>query len=217
MTSNNFLNYEEGYGKIFHIPRTMVWDWQVVSVGWRIWAGKLDQWQNIMGFIFLSVLHTLRSTSPPDCCWSGCCSVAQLCPNLCDLMDCSIPGLPVLHYLQEFCSNLCPLSWWCHPTTSSSVTPFYSCPQSFPASVSFPVSWLFASGGQNIGASTSTSVLLMNIQCWFPLGLTSLISLQSKGLSRIFSSTTVQKHPFFSAQPSLWSSSHIHTWLLEKT
>ena len=87
-----------------------------------------------MGFVFLSVLHALRCTSPPDCCWSGCCSVGRLCPNLCDLMDCSMPGLPVLHYLQEFCSNLCPLNWWCHPTTSSSVTPFSSCPQSFPAS-----------------------------------------------------------------------------------
>ena len=166
------------------------------------------------------------------------------------------------------CPNSCPLSRWCHPTISSSVVHFSSCPQSFPASRSFPMSWLFtsggpsigalasvfpmniqgwfplgltglislqskrlsrvfwsiiiwkhqffASGGQSIGASASASVFPMNIQGWFPLGLTSLISLQSKGLSRVFSSPTVWKHQFFRTQPSLWSSSHIHTWLLEK-
>ena len=113
------------------------------------------------------------------------------------------------------CSNSCPLSQWCHPTISSSVTPFSSCPQSFPASESFPISWLFASGGQSIGASASTSVLPMNIQGWFPLELTGLI-LRSKGLSIVFSSTTVQKHQFFNAQLSSWFNSHIHTWLLEK-
>ena len=101
------------------------------------------------------------------------------------------------------CSNLFPLSRWCHPTISSSATLFSSCPQSFPALVSFPMSRLFASGGQSIGASAS--VLPMSIQDWFPLGLTSLISLQSKRLSRVFSSTTVQKHQFFSAQPSLYN------------
>ena len=105
------------------------------------------------------------------------------------------------------CSNSCPLSQWYHPTISSSVAPF-SCPQSFPASESFPMSWLFASGGQSIGASASASILLMNVQDWFPLGLTGFISLQSKELSRVFYSTTVQKHQFFKAQPSLWSSSH---------
>jgi len=94
---------------------------------------------------------------------------------------------------------------------------FTSCLQSFPASGSFPMSWLFASGGQSIGASASALVLLMNIQGWFPLGLTSLFSLQTKGLSRVLSRTTVQKHQFFGAQPSLWSNFHIHTWLLEKT
>ena len=96
------------------------------------------------------------------------------------------------------CSNSCPSSWWCHPTISSSVIPFSSCFQSFPTSGSFPVSQLFASGGQIIGASASASVLLINIQGWFPLGLTTgWISLQSKGLSRVFSDTTVQKHQFF--------------------
>ena len=109
--------------------------------------------------------------------------------------------------------NSCPLSWWCHPTISSSVTLFSSCLQSFSASVSFPVSQLFPSDGQNIWAS---SVLLMNTWGLVPLGLTGLISLLSKGLSRIFCSTTVQKHQFLGSQPSLWSNSHICTWLLEK-
>ena len=111
--------------------------------------------------------------------------------------------------------NPCPSSWWCHPTILSSVIPF-SFPQSFPASGSFQMSQLFASCGQSIGVSTSTSVLPMNTQDWFPLGWTGWISLQSKGLSRVFSNTTVQKHQFFGAQLSLWSNSHIHTWPLEK-
>ena len=103
-----------------------------------------------------------------------------------------------------------------HPTISSSVVPFSSCLQSFPASGSFPVSQLFASGGQNIRVSALASVLPMNIQGWFPLGLTGLISLLSKGLSGVFFSTTVRKHRCFGAQPSLWPHSHIHIWLLEK-
>ena len=114
------------------------------------------------------------------------------------------------------CSNSCALSQWCHPTISSSVVPLSSCLQAFPASGSFPMSWLFTSGGQSIGASASASVLSMNSQDGFPLGWAGLISVLSKGLSRTFSSTTVQKHQFFGAQPSLWSSSHICTWLLEK-
>ena len=95
-------------------------------------------------------------------------------------------------------SNLCPLSQWCHPAISSSVVPFTSCLQSFPASRSFPMGQFFASGGQSIRASASASVPTMNIQDWVPLGLTGLISLQSKGLSRVFSNTTVQKHQFWS-------------------
>ena len=114
------------------------------------------------------------------------------------------------------CSNLCPLSRWFHPAISSSAVPFFSSLQSSLASGSFPVSQFFASGGQSIGALSSASVLPMNIQDWFPLGWTGLISLLSKGLSRVFSNTTVQKHQFFSTQLSLWSNSHIHTWLLEK-
>ena len=103
------------------------------------------------------------------------------------------------------CSHSCPLSWWCSLTISFSATLFSSCLQSFPASGSFPVSQLFTPGGQSIGASASASVLPVNIQSWFPLGLTGLISLLSKGLSRVFSSTTIQKHQFFGTQPSLWS------------
>ena len=105
----------------------------------------------------------------------------------------------------------CSLSQWCHPTISSSVIPFSSCLQSFPTPGSFQMSQLFTSGGQSIGVSASTSVLPMNIQDWFPLGWTGWISLQSKGLSRVFSNTTIQKHQFFSAQLSLWSNSHICT------
>ena len=131
--------------------------------------------------------HGLQHTRPP-------------CPS-------SFPGA---------CSNSCPLSWWCHPIISSSVVPFSSCFQSFPASGSFLMSQFFASGRQSIRASASVSVLPMNIQNWFPLGLTILISLQSKGLSRVFFKTTVQKHHSFNPQPSLWSNFHIHTWLLNK-
>ena len=114
------------------------------------------------------------------------------------------------------CSNSCPLSWWCDPTISSTVIPFSSCLQYFLAQGSFPMFKLFLIGDQSIGDSNSASFLPMNIQDWFPLGLTGWISLQAKGLSRVFSNTTAQKHQFFSAQPSLWSNSHILTWLLEK-
>ena len=112
--------------------------------------------------------------------------------------------------------NSYPSSRWCHSTISSSVVPFFSCPQSFPASGSFPVSQLFASGGQSIGAWASISFIPMNTEDWSPLGWTGWISWQSKAISRVFSNTTVQKHQFFSAQLSLWSNSHIHTWPLEK-
>ena len=112
------------------------------------------------------------------------------------------------------CSNSCPLSQWCHPTISSSAVPFFSCLQSFPAAGSFPMNRLFTSGGQSIGASVSASVLPMNIQGWFPLGWTGLISLLSKRISRVFFSTTVQKHQYFSAQLSSQSNIHIHIWLI---
>ena len=113
-------------------------------------------------------------------------------------------------------SNSIPSSRWCHPTISSSVISFSSRLQSFPASGSFPMSQFFILGGQSIGVSASASVLPMNIQDWFPLGLTGWISLPSKGLSRVFANITVQKHQFFGAQLSSQSNSHIHTWLLEK-
>ena len=123
--------------------------------------------------------------------------------------------LPCPSPIPGACSNSCPLSWWCHPTISSSVVPFSFCLQSFPASGSFPMSQLFVLGGQSIEASALASVLPVNIQGWFPLGWTGLTSLLSRELSRVFSSTTVWKHQFFSTQTSLWSNSHIHTRLPE--
>ena len=112
--------------------------------------------------------------------------------------------------------NSCPVSRWCHPAISSSIMPFSSRLQLFPASGFFPMSQFFISGGQSIGVSASASVLPMNIQDWYPLGWTGWISLQSRGLSRVFCNTTVQKHQFFGAQLSLCSTSHIHTWPLGK-
>ena len=141
------------------------------------------------------------------------CSAAKLCPALCNTVDCSMPGFPVLHYfpdlLKFMSTESAMLSYHvilCHP--------FSFCLQPFLASGSFPTNWLFASGGQIIGASAL--VLPMNIQGSFPLELIGWISLLSKGLSKVFSSTTVWKHQFFSTQLSLWSNSYIHTWLLEK-
>ena len=112
--------------------------------------------------------------------------------------------------------NSSPSSWWCHPAISSSVVPFSSCPQSLPASESFPMSQRFASGGQSIGVSALASALPKDTQDWSPLEWTGWISLQSKALSRVVSNTTVQKHQFFGAQLSSQSNSHIHTWQLEK-
>ena len=138
-------------------------------------------------------------------------SVAQLCPTLCDPMNCSTPGLPVHHQLPEFTQTH--VHWvgdaiqLSHP-----VVPFSSCPQSLPASGSFPMSQLFTWGGQSIGISALASVLTVNTPDWSPLGWTGWIYLQSKGLSRVFSNTTVQKHQFFGTQPSSQSNSHIHTW-----
>ena len=113
-------------------------------------------------------------------------------------------------------SDLCPSSQWCHPAISNSVIPFFSCPQSLPASESFPMSHLFSWGGQSTGLSALASFLPKKSQGWSPSEWTGWISLQSKGLSRVFSNTTVQKHQFFSTQPSSQSNSHIHTWPLEK-
>ena len=142
-------------------------------------------------------------------------SVARSHLTLCEPMD-TARRLPCPSPTPGACSNSCPSSWWCHPTISSPVIPFSYCLQSFPASGSFPMSQFFTSGGQSIGVSAATSVLPMNTQDWFPLAWTSWISLQYKGLSRVFSNTTVQNHQFFCTQFSLQSNSHIHAWLLEK-
>ena len=145
-----------------------------------------------------------------------CCSVAQLYLTLCDPMDYSMPSFPVLHHLPELAQTH--LHWVgdtiqpSHPLSHPVLLP-----HSFPASGSFLMGWLFASCGQSIGAGASAlaSILPLNIQDWFPLGLTDWIFLQLKGLSRVFSKTTVQKHQFFGAHLSLWSNFHIHTRLLK--
>ena len=142
-------------------------------------------------------------------------TVAQLCPTL---------WRHALQHTRPPCPsptpgvypNSWPLSRWCDPTMSSSVVTFSFCPQAFPASGFFQMSQLFTAGGQSIGVSASTSVFPVNTQDWSHLGWTGWIFLQSKGLSRVFSNNTVQKHQFFTAQLSLQSNSHIHTWLLEK-
>ena len=144
-----------------------------------------------------------------------CCSVAQLYLTLCDPMDCSMARLPYSSPSPGVCSNLGSLSQWCYLTISSA-SPFSSSPQSSPASGSFPMNWFFTSGAQSIGAATSASFLTMNNQGWFSVRLTGLISLQSKGLPRVFFSTIVQKHQLFGTQPSLWCNYHICTWPLEK-
>ena len=144
--------------------------------------------------MYVVVVIVVQSLSHSDYLWPHGLQQTRLpCPS-------QIPGA---------CSNSCPLNQWCHPTISSSVIPFSSCLQSFRASGSFPMSQFFTSGGQNIRVLASASVLPMNIQDWLPLGLTGLISLQPKGLSRVFSNTTVQKHQFFGAQPSSQSNSYI--------
>ena len=157
--------------------------------------------------------------------FKSCCSLTQHHPRL--LFSLSVGSHSLWpHGLQHarlpcpspspgVCSNSYLLSQWSHPTILSSVV-LSSCLQSFPASGSFPVSQLLTSGGSNIGTSASASILPMNIQGWFFLELTGLISLLSKGLSRVFYSTTIQKHQFFSTQPSLWFNSHIPTWLLKR-
>ena len=139
----------------------------------------------------------------------------------CQVTSCSLPphrlqhaGLPCPSPSPGVCPHSCPLNQWCHPTISSSVTLFFCLP-CFPASGSFPGSWLFALGSQSVRTSASASVLRMSIKGWFSLRLADLISLLSKGLSRVFSSTTLRKHQCFGALPPLWSHSHICTWLLE--
>ena len=148
-------------------------------------------------------------------CKLSACSAAQSCLTLWP-HGLQHARLPCPSPTPGACSNSCPSSQWCYPTISSSVVPFSSLLQYFPASRSFPMSQFFASDSQSIGASASASILPMSIHGWLPLGLTGLISLLSKGLSRVFFSTTFWKHQFFSLQLTLWSNSHIHTWLLER-
>ena len=156
---------------------------------------KLYHFLYIIIFWHLKKPFLLRRDSPS----LRCCSVAKLCLILWPhrLQHARLPCPSPSPWV---CSNSCPLSRWCHPTISSSVAPFSSCLQSFPASGSFLMSWLFTSGGQSAGALASASVLPMTIQDWFPLGWTGLIFLLSKGLSRVFSSTTIWEYQFFSAQ-----------------
>ena len=163
----------------------------------------ITQWDHLLHSHFFSLC--ISFIIPSYCCldlsaslfannfWFCCCSVAKLCLTLCDPMDCSTPGFPILHCLLV-CSNSCSFSRWCHPTISSSVAPF-SCPQSFPASGAFPVSQLFASGGQSTRASASASVLPGSIHSWFPLGLTDLTSLQFQ--------PTCEKLPYLSSRFSV--------------
>ena len=154
-------------------------------------ASLLIKISSFFRFYCLEIMPTLQFSS-----------VSQLCLTLFDPMDCNTPGLPVHCQLPEFTQTHVRWVQWCHRTILSSVI-LFSCLQSFPASESFPMSQCFPSGGQSIGVSASTSVRPMNTQDWSPLGWTGWISLQSKGLSRVFSNTTVQKHQFFGAQLSL--------------
>ena len=159
--------------------------------------------------------NTKTKGSRRICCY---CSVAQWCPTLCDSMDCSRPGFPVLHHLQDFAQTH--VNW-----VSDAIQPSYSLLPLFLLPSISPSIRVFSNvlalcirwPGQRIGASASASVLPMTIQGWFPLEWTGWISLLSKRLSRVFSNTTVQKKQFFSVQPSLWSNYHIDTWLLEKS
>ena len=171
----------------------------------RCWIEKQrceDSELNDLGAPACKYEEILGTTQPTDVfaynfllVWSFCySSVTKSCATLWDTMDCSIPGFSVLYNLPEFAQTHVPLSQWCHPTISSSVIPFSTYLQSCPASGSFLMSQPFTSGGQSIRASASVSVLPMNIQDWFPSGLTGLISLQSKGFSRVFSNTILQKH-----------------------
>ena len=179
--------------------------WLTSELSIRAWCSECTNSARSYGIIWKSIPMVQFS------------SVAQSCPTLCNPMNCSTPGLPVHHQLLEFTQTH--VRWVSDPTIQPShplSSPFSSCLQSFPASGSFLMSQLFASGGHSIGVLDSTSVLPMNTQDWPPLGWTGWISLLSKGLSRVFTNTTVQKHPFFGAQLSLQSNSHIPTWPLEK-
>ena len=159
--------------------------WNVVSTMVKTKClNKLWRW-NGPSYLFQIVVRNSSQINDPWDVGSFCCSLAKSCPTLCNYMDCSSPGTPVLHYLLEFCLDSCPLSCWCYLTISSSVISFPSWLQYFPASGSFIVRQFFTSGGQRFGVSASASILPINIQDQFSLGLTGLISLLSKGCSRV--------------------------------
>ena len=169
---------------------------QILFFGWTIFFGN---------WYFMGVFSQMPFPIGQLC---GYCSFAQLCLTLCEPMDCRMPGLSVPHRLSKFAQSL---HQWCHSAISSSDTLFSFCPQSFPASGTFPINQLFTSDDQNTGVSASASVLSTSIQSWFPLRLTGLISLLSRGLLGVFSSTTVRRHQFFGILPSLQSRSHNYT------
>ena len=178
------------------------WITRKVSLYLDFWLGILDD-QRKLRTPFSCRYFQFLSQCLAHCC---CCLVTKSCLT----HGLQHARLPRPSLFPRAYSNTYPLSQWCHPTIWSSVTPFSSCLQSFPASEAFPMSWLYA-GGQSIGVSASASVLPVNTQDWFPSGWTGWISLQSKGLSRVFSTTMIWKHPFFGAQHSLCSNSHICT------
>ena len=179
-------------------------NWQLPNP-WAL-GDKSEDFKKV--FVWSKMFSNSYNNSGMNCCWWY--SVAQLFVTPWTAAHQASLSFTISWSLLKFMS----FGWWCHPTISSSVIPFSSCLQSFPASESFLMSQFFASGGQSIGASAL--VPPMNIQDWFPLVLTGLISFQSKELSRVFSSNTVQRHQFFGTQPFFLSSSHVHTWLLEK-
>ena len=202
-----FSLYTLASGSEFQASFLCGWSWPLMVLGtwWALWRLESLSCRNfsllflIISFILLSLCLLLFSY----------CIMSCLQPQ-----GLQLARLPSPLLSPRACSNSCPLSQWCYLNISSSTTPFSFCLRSFPVSKSFSMSWLFTPDSQR--ASASESVLPMNIQVWLPLGLISLISLQSKGLSRVLFRTTIWKHQFFGIQPSSQSNSHILTWLLEK-
>ena len=209
MTSASLM-HEAGHSKL------VLWDSPEGWGGEEREGGVQDRGTHV----YLWLIHVNVWHNPPQYCNyppknKGFSSVTQSCPTLCNHMDCSTPGLSVHHQLPEF--TQIHVHWVgdaiqpSHPLLSPSPLSF-----SLSQHQGLSLSQLFTLGGWSIGVSTSASVLPMNIQNWFPLGWTGWISFLSRGLSRVFSNTTVQKHQFFGTQLSFWSNSHIHTWILEK-
>ena len=182
-----------------------LYNWNILLYTWNIVSQLYFNHTHI--YIYIYFFFFKEKETPQVLCIDYCFSVTRASPTLCDPMDCNMPGVPVFHYLPELAQAN--VHWVSDAIQPSSIAPFSSHSQSFPAPGSLTVSQLIASGGQSIGASAS--VLPMNSQGWFPLGLTGLISLLCEELSKVFSSTTIQKNQFFGTQPSIWSNSHIYT------